>query len=102
MSYQEHCPNCGRLGIRSHPDALRCTNGHRWRRVIKSKPTGELHTCQLEFKCEAGCSRFMCGSIKHHKDCKNYPESLSALLDKKDVELRRLNNYISSQEYGGF
>ena len=31
--------------------------------------------------CELGCSHHTCGSIRHIKECLNYPESLAELLN---------------------
>ena len=36
----------------------------------------------LEYQCEEGCQHFSCGSIKHHRDCANYPDSMSFMIDE--------------------
>ena len=58
---------------------------------------------ELEHKCEAGCLRYTCGSYKHVKSCKNYPESQSEIVDnlkfeneKLKAENERLNKKLES------
>jgi uncharacterized protein YpiB (UPF0302 family) len=45
---------------------------------------------ELEHKCEAGCLRYTCGSYKHVKSCKNYPESQSEIVDNLKFENEKL------------
>ena len=44
--------------------------------------------------CEAGCKSLTCGSIRHIKECVNYPESLSEMLDKAENPPRRRTNML--------
>lgn len=37
-----------------------------------------------------GCNYFSCGSIGHHKDCVNYPESMQEMIDVKNESIKEL------------
>jgi len=52
------------------------------------------HSVELEFECCAGCNVFMCGSIKHLKECGNYEESMSYMLDKRDEQIEKLEKLV--------
>ena len=47
-----------------------------------------------EQKCEAGCKAFTGGEIKHHPDCRFYPESFTKMYDDLKEEHKTLRNNI--------
>ena len=40
--------------------------------------------------CEFGCTHYKCGSIRHVKECVNYPESLSELFDNAKCRIKEI------------
>lgn len=40
----------------------------------------------LSPECEAGCMSFDGGEVKHHRDCRHYPESLTRLWHDTEAE----------------
>ena len=52
------------------------------------------HMVNLEYRCQSGCLVFSCGSIKHHPDCKNYPESQAYIVNRQRQEIKRLQKVI--------
>lgn len=45
--------------------------------------------------CEAGCVNFTCGSIKHLKECKNYHDSMSQMVDERNERIEKLESALS-------
>ncbi len=37
-------------------------------------------------QCEAGCMHYHGGEVRHHKDCRYYPESMTEMLDAAEAE----------------
>lgn len=52
---------------------------------------------RVEHQCEAGCVHFTCGSIRHIKECANYPESLSELIDEQRIEIDHLKESVEDK-----
>lgn len=48
--------------------------------------------------CEAGCKSLSGGEVKHHKDCKYYPDSLSKYYDELELQLRNAVAYFNSTD----
>ena len=46
--------------------------------------------------CKAGCNHFECGSIGHHKDCQNYPNSMQQMIDLKNIQIEEMAMIIRS------
>lgn len=47
-----------------------------------------LETEQGErLECEAGCTPYTGGELRHHRDCKHYPESMSKMLDAAQARI---------------
>jgi len=58
---------------------------------------------QLENKCVAGCVHYDGGELKHHRDCPNYTDSMSELLDESigiAKNLLKIKNNRNLNAYG--
>ena len=46
--------------------------------------------------CDFSCTKFTCGSWRHHKGCINYPESMQEMVDNKNEEIKKLKSQVES------
>jgi hypothetical protein len=61
-----------------------------WENSLSAALTAYDSEKEKAFGCESGCTALSGGERKHHKDCRNYPDSMSELLDNAVKESARL------------